>query len=849
MMSDELREHNTSRRKRQEATKDSDDEPPRRKKRRNNFDDYFQDLLVYKQKHGNLNSISCNDQRLYYWFQKVRDGRIQPNTNDERDRLDGLGLGETKREHDRLWNEQFEKLKVYKEQHGNCFVRADPQPGQWVSNQRQVYNNETIHEDRKGQLESIGVVWKSDSKRTLEYETTRLETKWMLQYDKLVHFKQTCGHCVVPGRYEKDAPLGTWVSRQRARLAKDTIPQYQKDLLDKLGFDWKPTHGGDRRASIKNHRENEYHMKWMQQYEKLVKFKQEHSNCLVTMGDEKDISLRAWVCTQRTRHTDNTIRQDRKDLLEKLGFVWNAAHSVPTHLAASSKPPVERTSLEPVEQVPATQVLAESASTERAREPLHTPKVLVGSGEKDRRRRDGLWNEQFEKLKAYKEHHGHWTIASLCKDNLQLGRWAAHQRRAYKTATFLEERKVQLESIGFVWQIKVGKPWQIKVEKPYDATKCEKKWVQQYEKLVVFKQTHGHCIVPETYPNDTLLAMWASNQRACYASSTIRQDRKDLLDKLGFDTIKLTMDMKWNGQFERLLEFKQTHGHCIVPSRYEKDVRLGTWVKNQRRHYIENTIQQDRKELLDKHGFTWKAYRGSGLRKATKRNRQHQQDAKWMRQYEKLVKFKQEHGNCLVPWDYDEGESLVSLGAWVSTQRQCHGKNEIPQDRKQLLDKLGFVWNVTAYGGCCFPAAAKKQMALSKPTHVESYIRAQLTFPSTLDRSSAKPAPTVERFPSNTKPAAVEFAPADRRARDDSTFKTGSQKPAEESPPSWDAMMKRLIHFKHEKGHPDVPTNFTKWGLGEWVETQRAIGRNGELHWWQAERLIEVGLTWWEEED
>jgi hypothetical protein len=72
--------------------------------------------------------------------------------------------------------------------------------------------------------------------------------------------------------------------------------------------------------------------------------------------------------------------------------------------------------------------------------------------------------------------------------------------------------------------------------------------------------------------------------------------------------------------------------------------------------------------------------------------------------------------------------------------------------------------------------------------------------------------------------------------------------PTAKSPSSWDAMMERLLHFINENGHPNVPVDFTKWGLGEWVDTQRAIARNGELYWWQAERLLDVGLTWWVED-
>jgi hypothetical protein len=743
---------------------------------------------------------------------------------------------------------------------------------------------------------------------------------------------------------------------------------------------------------------------------------------------------------------------------------------------------------------------------------------LDGVVKTKREKDDRLWNEKFEKLKAYKEQHGNCSVPRRFKEDIPLGRWVAAQRQVYRNEPFREDRKKQLESIGVVCQTNVRKPYyatseeedvvcQSNVKMPYHdkPEEGDEEWMQQYDKLVWFEHTRGHCVVPEKYPDDKSLATWAKHQRSIYARNTIRQDRKDLLEMLGFDTMKLTIDMKWDRHFGRLLEFKQMHGHCIVPDQYEKDVPLGTWVKNQRKFCIENRLRQDRKELLDQHGFTWKAYRGSGLNGATKRNRQNEHDIKWMKQYEKLVIFKQGHGNCLVPKDYEKDVSLVSVGEWVSFQRKLHGQNKMRRDRKELLDKLGFVWKIglraandmewmqqyenlvkfkQTHGHCLVPDQYEEDvnlgtwvstqrkhqgqykmrqdrkelldqlgwnagahsgspvhvlaaLALSKSTHVESSVLAQPTFPTTVDRSSAKPSPTVERFPSNTKPATVKFAHADRRARDDSTFKTGSQKPAEESPPSWDAMMERLLHFKHENeqrdrllelhwetrqergarywnesfeklkvykqqhgnclissrfkedpklaawvntqrtaykketihedrkeklesigfvwrryklpkkpsdifiesdawilryeklieyhhtqghclvpldhkkekspaeltsaeptpaerisskptlvkslsspeqarkvfnptlkpeeswdtmmkrllhfkhrnGHPDVPPNFTKWGLGEWVETQRAIGRNGELHWCKAERLIEVGLTWWGEED
>ena len=37
-------------------------------------------------------------------------------------------------------------------------------------------------------------------------------------------------------------------------------------------------------------------------------------------------------------------------------------------------------------------------------------------------------------------------------------------------------------------------------------------------------------------------------------------------------------DAKWNVMFERLKEYKEEYGDCLVPTRYEKDPKLGQWV-------------------------------------------------------------------------------------------------------------------------------------------------------------------------------------------------------------------------------------------------------------------------------
>jgi hypothetical protein len=40
------------------------------------------------------------------------------------------------------------------------------------------------------------------------------------------------------------------------------------------------------------------------------------------------------------------------------------------------------------------------------------------------------------------------------------------------------------------------------------------------------------------------------------------------------------LQAKWEQMYERLIVFKDKHGHCLVPNRYAEDAQLGSWGKN-----------------------------------------------------------------------------------------------------------------------------------------------------------------------------------------------------------------------------------------------------------------------------
>jgi uncharacterized protein YbgA (DUF1722 family) len=222
----------------------------------------------------------------------------------------------------------------------------------------------------------------------------------------------------------------------------------------------------------------------------------------------------------------------------------------------------------------------------------------------------------------------------------------------------------------------------------WNLTKSDKKWHQQYEKLVEFKRKNGHCIVRQTYwyEQDKALANWVNQQRKLHASNKMRPDRKDLLDKIEFVWRVGTAgnhDKNWQQQYEKLVEFKRKNGHCLVPLRHEQNKALGQWVGKQRKLHTKNEMPLDLKQTLDNVGFVWRV-------ETAKNN-----EKNWHQQYEKLVQFKRKNGHCIVPRRYEQDNSL---GRWVSRQRTYHNQNNIRLDRKELLVALEFVWEAEIAG-------------------------------------------------------------------------------------------------------------------------------------------------------
>ena len=96
-------------------------------------------------------------------------------------------------------------------------------------------------------------------------------------------------------------------------------------------------------------------------------------------------------------------------------------------------------------------------------------------------------------------------------------------------------------------------------------------------------------------------------------------------------------DDHWSRFYNLLAQYKQSHGHCLVPRLCEIP-GLGDWVTDQRRQKKQKTqgqptqLTDDREQLLESLGFAWQV-----------RNR-----PEWENRYEELVEYKKKNGEYVL---------------------------------------------------------------------------------------------------------------------------------------------------------------------------------------------------------
>jgi Helicase associated domain len=287
------------------------------------------------------------------------------------------------------------------------------------------------------------------------------------------------------------------------------------------------------------------------------------------------------------------------------------------------------------------------------------------------------WKSQYQLLVKFVQENGHARVPynygaksdkkeastdsdpSVDSDDAPLGAWIKRQQHQYKRFQEGNRTELTLERIRLLND--VGMVW----------NRREASWMDHMKELQQFKSIHGHINIQSK--DNAGLGEWLRDQRAKYndylmnpLESPLSDNQIELLQEVGIENSGRN-ESKWRERIDELLEFRNYHGHCLVPKHYPKNQPLASWCDRQREQYQchlrgqSTVLTQDRINELRSIGFEFQ----SGLDQV-----QHTEllGKTWDDFFTELAVFRKENGNAKVP-------STTRLGQWLEDQRNLLQKH------------------------------------------------------------------------------------------------------------------------------------------------------------------------------
>lgn len=345
------------------------------------WNEYFEELESYVQKHGNARPASTNEatSRLGNWVINQRENYIAHRLSKERiDALEGVHSSWSWNPLEDDWNFMFNLLKEFEKVNGHTRVIASHKfeghnLGNWVHAQRSKKSDrpgsrkQKLGDDKVEKLESLAT-WSWDpAEENLEKYISAIKS-----------YSDEFGNSRVPISYKQDDLfIGKWVSHKRNKYSLGKLPKEEIELIERTFPDWswspfkddwdrnilllrkfieingharvpveyvldnvkigswiqniKADYKSGKLSSERIKTFEESHPTWSwtlldQQWEEffslLEDFKKVHGHCNVgSKGETKEArALYEWVNTQRRRFKQNKLPEARKARLEAINF-------------------------------------------------------------------------------------------------------------------------------------------------------------------------------------------------------------------------------------------------------------------------------------------------------------------------------------------------------------------------------------------------------------------------------------------------------------------------------------------------------------------------------------------------
>jgi len=591
-------------------------------------------------------------------------------------------------------------------------------------------------------------------------------------------------------------------------------------FADRIDFDGYSLSLGNLRAAIATRCVEELSSSWDKHFGKLAEFRKRFGHCNVVTGWEEDPSLAGWVVAQRTRHKVGNLSDTRVRRLDEIGFVWDY-------------------------------------QAQKAQE---------------------TWDNYFAELEDFMgRRFKHCNVATGWEENPSLAGWVSSQRVKHKKGDLSDDQIRRLNELGFVWD--------------FQAEKSRETWLKWYRELEAYSQRHGNADVPRTNSNTKLASWvwiqrirknkpygvqrilnveeielldrlnfswdrrttqwtqnlagfkrlvaengndgveadrtgigdWVKRQRKLQSEGQLPDERKVLLDEAGFEWQGNSItDRRWLAKYNRLKLYFQENGNSDVPNRWKNDPSLANWVSSQRERQKNEVLPEDRVRMLDALDFTWQS-RDVGT---------------WEDRLAEVAAFKAEHGHCDIPTNFHENPKL---GRFVNNMRSKMSNGELPAERIEKLEALGFKWALRAAE---VSVSGKKVSAAWKTRFDELLAYKDAHGDCNVPRKWAENEQLgvwVSQQRQDKKRGKLDSG---KRTLLDSIGFIWDLGPGVKRK-TWEERFADLLEYGDAHGNCDVPIRYADDPqLGTWVSNQRSNKKKGKLTPEHEQKLNDVGFSW-----
>jgi superfamily II DNA or RNA helicase len=247
------------------------------------------------------------------------------------------------------------------------------------------------------------------------------------------------------------------------------------------------------------------------------------------------------------------------------------------------------------------------------------------------------WEEHYGELLHYKKEHGNIAVPARTR----LGGWLNSQRYLWNNLT--REKQERLLMLG------------------YDLNPSETRWMGKYEELRALKKQYGHINTASRN-----LKEWLMKQRSYW--NVLTNEKRELLLNLGYDPY--SREKLWQKRLEELRAYKEEHGHCnVIPS---DNAPLSGFLVETRNNYHKGKLAPDKIAIFEGLGIVWGG----------------QWERLFEDTYHKMSAYREEHG-CLPPSNTRLREEKAIVNRMLMLRRAYHS-GRLSCEQIQRIKELGF---------------------------------------------------------------------------------------------------------------------------------------------------------------